>query len=65
MIEKAKKIKKILEYTYPFGKRVNRVISINFDAYKNQRNSICIFISISNSISTIKNKAKNLEKDLL
>lgn len=62
LIEKAKKTKVILECSYSFGKRVDGVILINFSTHKNQKNFIPIFVGVTNSITTTKNKIKNPNK---
>lgn len=59
-IIKIKKLKVLPEYNYFIRRKVDKVISIDFGAHKNQKHFIFISINLSSSITTSKNnKNKN------
>lgn len=57
----------ILEYSYQFERRANKVIFMKFYIvilYKNQRNFLTFSIGLNNFIITIKKEKKNFEKKI-
>lgn len=64
LINKRRKTKIILEYSYQFRKKANRVVFLESTAnlFENLRNFLALLINLISFISTIKNKKKKSRK---